>query len=44
VSVKDPLITAALAQFRKSWQATPAARDTNPETGFPIIDGAVCPF
>ncbi|MCX6877903.1 MAG: hypothetical protein NTW21_29430 [Verrucomicrobia bacterium] len=44
LSETDPLLIAALAQFSKSRQATPAAQDTDPETGFPIINGAVCPF
>ena len=44
VSGDDPLIIAALAQFSKSRQATLAAQDIDPETGHPIIDGAVCPF
>ena len=40
----DPLMARALAVLSSHRQATPAAQDTDPETGFPIIDGAICPF
>jgi hypothetical protein len=37
----DPLMARALAMLSSHRQAT---QDTDPETGFPIIDGAICPF
>lgn len=40
----DPFMATALAVFRDHRQATPATQDTDPETGFPMIGGAVCPF
>jgi hypothetical protein len=40
----DPLMARALAMLSNQRQATPATPDTDPETGFPIIDGAICPF
>jgi hypothetical protein len=45
----DPLMATALATFNDPRQADTstqdtAAQDTDPETGFPIIGGAVCPF
>jgi len=45
----DPFMATALAVLGDSRHATPAAQDTaaqdtDPETGYPIIDGAICPF
>jgi len=45
----DPLMARALAEFGDPQQVAPAAQDTapqdtDPETGFPIINGAICPF
>jgi hypothetical protein len=40
----DPLMSKALTVFGDPRLATPAAQDTDPETGYPIIDGAICPF
>jgi hypothetical protein len=37
-------MATALTVFRDHRQADTAAQDTDPETGFPIIGGAVCPF
>jgi hypothetical protein len=34
----------ALASLSSHRQGTLAAQDIDPETGFPIIGGAVCPF
>jgi hypothetical protein len=38
----DPLMARALAAFGDHRHVTPAAQDTDPETGYPIINGAVC--
>ncbi len=40
----DPLMARALAMLSNQRQPTPAAQDTDPETGYPIINGAICPF
>jgi len=40
----DPLIARALALFSGQHQPTPAAQGIDPETGYPIINGAICPF
>lgn len=40
----DPMLARALDHASKVQQPTPDAPDIDPETGFPIIDGAVCPF
>ena len=40
----DPFMATALTVLGDSRQPDTAAQDTDPETGYPIIDGAVCPF
>lgn len=40
----DPLMATALAFFHGQPQAAPTVQDIDPETGYPIIDGAICPF
>lgn len=40
----DPLMATALATFNGPQQADITAQDIDPETGFPIINGAICPF
>lgn len=40
----DPMLARAMDHASKVQQPTPDAPDIDPETGFPIIDGAVCPF
>ena len=40
----DPFMATALATFNGPRQVTPATQDTDPETGHPIIGGAICPF
>ena len=40
----DPLMATALATFNGPRQADTAAHDTDPESGYPIIGGAICPF
>lgn len=40
----DPLMAKALATFNGHRQADTAAQDIDPETGYPIIGGAICPF
>jgi hypothetical protein len=34
----------ALATFNSPRQADSVAKDIDPETGYPIINGAICPF
>jgi len=40
----DPLMATALAFFHGKPQAAPTVQDIDPETGYSIIDGAICPF
>ena len=40
----DPLTATALATFNGPRHSDTAAQDIDPETGYPIIDGAICPF
>lgn len=40
----DPLTANARAVFNGQPQAAPTVQDIDPETGYPIIDGAICPF
>jgi len=40
----DPLMATALATFNGPRQADTVAKDIDPETGYPIINGAICPF
>jgi hypothetical protein len=40
----DPLTAHALAVFHGQPHALPTAQDIDAETGYPIIDGAICPF
>ena len=40
----DPLMATAMTVFGDPRQPDTAAQDTDPETGYPIINGAVCPF
>lgn len=40
----DPLMARALAVFSGQHQPSPAAQGIDPETGYPIINGAICPF
>jgi hypothetical protein len=40
----DPLMATALAFFHDQPQAAPIVQNIDPETGYPIIDGAICPF
>jgi hypothetical protein len=44
LSGDDPLMARALASLSSHRQGTPTAQDIDPETGYPIIDGAICPF
>lgn len=44
VSGHDPLTARALAILSSYRQADTAAQDIDPETGYPIINGAICPF
>jgi hypothetical protein len=37
-------MATALTLFGDPRQTSPAAQDTDLETGYPIIGGAVCPF
>ena len=41
---RDPLMATALATVKGPRQADTAVQDIDPETGFPIIGGAICPF
>jgi hypothetical protein len=38
------MLARALEHASKVQQSTPDAPDLDPETGFPIINGAICPF
>jgi hypothetical protein len=40
----DPLMAKALATFNSPRQADSVAKDIDPQTGYPIINGAICPF
>lgn len=40
----DPLMATALATFNGPRQSDAVAQDIDPETGYPIINGAICPF
>ena len=40
----DPFMATALATFDGPRQADTATQDTDPESGHPIIGGAICPF
>lgn len=40
----DPLIKRASDTFGKTGHGGEAVQEIDPETGYPIIDGAICPF